>query len=376
MDTTSKIARQSSSHTLQALYAVLVITAHAPAHASVEQELRICYEKLDPKLARECFDELLKRRDEFIGPPDPDVEKIKAAQAAQSAPAAEHARRVYDVIKNNLDPSYVTFTSGVHLNGDRTTKQMLYEAQLTHNFRWLEYSANTRQLFKGLDLWLDVPVRIGVRQLTETSKPVRTPTYNPGVRLLLSGNQGTRSIDEATYFSIGAHHYSNGQEGENFDKEGIANLRNGTFNTNYLEIAAHRWLKTSMFPWTRLSYRQEFFGTWENIQDRQYPKSQLTAQARFKNVEMGAYTASFQVSESYRLGLDYIERPGINLAGNPTPGVKAKFGDKFQTAIELWLHGPYSKEFALYARYDHGYDYYNINFQKRINRMQFGIVAK
>lgn len=374
-------SQQSASQRLSRIHwasiplaAICLAGLSAPVRAAVEDELRICYDKTDQEEAKRCFADLLKRRDEFVGPEQP--RKTVEEQKAESQPPAEYSRRLRDAMVRNLDPSYVTFGSGMHLGGDRTTQGMLYEAQLFHNFSWFEWPANESKRRGKFDFWLDVPVRIGVRQLTETSKPVRTPTYNPGVRLLFAQNNAPEKFDDATYFSIGAHHYSNGQEALNDDAAGRANTFNGSFNTNYVEVAAHRFLRDSPFPWTRLAFRQDFFGTWETIQSQQYPKSQLTAQARFKDVQIGPFRTSFSLSETYRFGIDYVVRPGLDGQQRPLAGERAKFGDKFQTAIDAWLHVPGSKDFALYVRYDHGYDYYNINFQNRINRLQFGIVAK
>jgi hypothetical protein len=359
-----------------------------PAWANVtDAQLRECYDKRLPKDARECFDLLLQLRDLFVGPPQPDATGVAKplhtsediARLERTRRAASHAIKLRNVMTDNLDPSYVTVGSGLHLGGDKTARGMLYEAQLSHNFSWFEWPAVPEGNEEGrFNVWLDVPIRIAVRQLTDASKPVRTPSYNPGMRLMFARNTADDNLGDATYFSLGAHHYSNGQEAESAPTVSRANTVNGSFNTNYVEAALHRHIAASPFPWTRIAFRQDFFGTWETIQNRQFPKRQLSAQTRYRNVDIGPLAASFSLTGVYRFGYEFVTRPGLDLANRPLSGEPVRARDRIQTTIDAWLEpikGPF-KGFSLYARYDWGYDYYNINFQNRINRMQFGVVVR
>ena len=98
---------------------------------------------------------------------------------------------------------------------------MLYEGQIFHNLSVRD------DVLLGLDYWLDVPIRIGLRQLTESSFPVWTPSFNPGLRLYLaSHDEGTLEDKQPKwYYSFGLHHYSNGQDGRSIGADGLANTR-------------------------------------------------------------------------------------------------------------------------------------------------------
>jgi hypothetical protein len=371
---------------LPAFIVLIAAAGNAAAHAT-DAQLRECYQKRSPREARECFDLLLQLRDLYVGPPQADATggvrplytEADRERLEHARRAASHAIKLRNLMTSHMDPSYLTLGSGLRLGGDRTTRGMLYEAQLSHNFSWFEWpSSREHTVAGGYNVWLDVPIRIAVRQLTDASLPVRTPTYNPGMRLMFARNTADEQLENATYFSLGAHHYSNGQEGGSPAGVARANTLNGSFNTNYVEVALHRHLAASPFPWTRIAFRQDFFGTWETIQDRQYPKRQVSAQTRFRNVGIGPLAASFSLTGQYRLGHDFVVRPGLDRDGRLLAGQPARPRDRLQTTLDAWLEpvkGPF-KGFSLYARYDWGYDDYNINFQNRIHRLQFGAVVR
>ncbi|HEX4859078.1 MAG TPA: hypothetical protein VFV17_08665 [Usitatibacteraceae bacterium] len=382
---------QNNRRTSRLLLAVALLAPALAARAGIDEELRICYEKTDAKDAQQCFANLIEERDRLVGPREPfAVQQKRQQEAAEDRPPARYARNLRDVMLRNLDPSYVTLASGVHFGNDRTSRAILYEAQLFTNISWFRWPDVTGHRDGRFDFWLDLPIRIGLRQLTDNSLPVRTPSYNPGIRLFMAQNQSSDNPAGADYFSIGLFHFSNGQEGDSCSgvpapaqcaslpsgqprpELARANVRNQSFNTNYLELAAHRAWKNELIAWGRLAFRQDFYGTWDAIQRDQYPRRQLSAQLR--SAEFGRNTP-FDVrwSSTYRFGFPYLERPGID---NNLQGRAARVSDKLQTTLEFTFKPPYMRDLSLYARYDLGYDDYNINFQNRVNRLQFGFVAK
>ena len=61
---------------------------------------------------------------------------------------------------------------------------------------------------------------------------------------------------------------------------------------------------------------------------------------------------------------------------NRLQNIEARSGDKFHTIIELLSRFYRKSSLAFYVRYDYGHDYYNINFQNRVNRFQIGVAAR
>ena len=172
------------------------------------------------------------------------------------------------IILDHQEPSYFNFSSGVRLANDKATSNLLYEAQIVKNVA----ITNSAQIGDYSHFfWIDAPVRIGVRQQTGPSLPVRTPSFNPGLRLTWA----PRLLDN--YFTAGLHHYSNGQDNKSTLDDGRINTQNGSFNTNYIELAAQNHDSRNPLDknWYRIAFRQHLYGTFESFQHGQYPRQQL-----------------------------------------------------------------------------------------------------
>lgn len=301
-------------------------------------ELRRCHDLPQPEEQLHCYHTLSMTESERREK-GPDME-------ARHALKKLHADIVY-----HQEPSYITASSGVRLGSDTSISNLLYEAQLVKNIPITEIDPARRW-------WFDAPVRIGIRQLNTESKPVRTPSFNPGVRFT-----GV-SRDSLQYFTVGLHHYSNGQEGDG-TIDGRVNLRNGSFNTNYLELTANRFLKKEG-NWFSIGLRQHFYGTFEQVQRDQYPRRQLLLGWHSKH--FNPFGQQWQLRLTETVGLNYRYRSKEN-------NLEARLADRLNTRIELIGKPILAAELRLYLRYDYGFDYYNIHFQQRINRFQIGVAA-
>lgn len=281
---------------------------------------------------------------------------------------------VRQIITKNMEVSYITVGSGSLMGGDKTNHNMLYEAQIFKNLSWHK----GKVIFtKYHYFWLDVPVRIVVRQLAIQSKPVRTPSYNPGLRIYWYENEYKetgRLNFPLTYYSFGLYHYSNGQDGPSTKSDGSVNTVNGSFNTNYAELAVHwAWEHGS---WIRVAFRQHFFGTFEEFQHDQYEKRHLSIELQSqpfgKKCLIWSCEYQLKMTETYRNGYHYIVKNEVD----PSMNVEAKTLDKLNSTIEMFVKPKDWTDMSVYFRYDYGYDYYNINFQHKMNRIQVGFVGK
>ena len=73
----------------------------------------------------------------------------------------------------------------------------------------------------------------------DTSLPVRTPSFMPGVTLYFPLKYMNDKTKRIYYFSLSGFHHSNGQDGIEFKANGKVNTYNGNFSTNYIEPAFH-----------------------------------------------------------------------------------------------------------------------------------------
>ncbi len=298
------------------------------------------------------------------------AEAVTALEKPGPATAQGGNELVRHVMVENAERSYITAGSGWRMNGDRTSGDILYEAQVARNFGWLSGEA------MGQKLWLDLPIRLGLRQLTTESLPVRTPSYNPGIRLFMAPMAEGKDAPSPWYFSAGLHHYSNGQDGSAATSSGAANVQNGTFSTNYFELAAHRFGNWGAFQWARASWRQHFIGTWEPFQRGQYEKGHVTLEGRTRDRPYDLFGfatghTNLRLAGTTEYGRHYIVKNDVNPARNETTQLR----DRVSFTAELTAQPRSWKDVAWYVRYDAGYDYYNIDFQNRMNRIQFGVVS-
>jgi hypothetical protein len=255
------------------------------------------------------------------------------------------------------DPSYLTVSSGLRLPSDKSNSNLLYEAQLVKNIPVTAILPSRRW-------WIDAPVRINLRQFSAESKPVRTPTFNPGVRLTIAPE------DSNQYYTLGLHHYSNGQEDDSTDKNGNVNLTSGSFNTNYFEVTANR-LYPSSKAWGQIGLRQHFYGTFEPFQREQYPRRQLLLGLQSKDYQLFGRSVQIRLAETIGLGYKYRVKNEID----PSKNLETRFSDRFNTRLEIIGKPFLASELRLYLRYDYGFDYYNVHFQQRLNRFQIGVAA-
>ncbi len=249
-------------------------------------------------------------------------------------------QNVRSVMESNMDLNYVTGGSGLKFGGDQTPNNMLYEGQLFENFSLLRASSTAKGNIFNTDFWLDAPVRIQLRQLTSVWKPVYTPSYNPGLRLMAAPTADFQPNNMLAYYSLGVFHYSNGQGPPPGGPDpGPLDTTTQKFNTNYVEAAAHLVKggksvdnDVNDFPWARLAVRQQFYGTWVPQMAGQYPKRSVSLELRTPEMAFGCgalspASSSGQAPEhGHRLtqGSDWLPpTTAVTTTSSSTGGAKA-----------------------------------------------------
>lgn len=295
---------------------------------------------------------------------------------------ADAQKNIGEVIESYADPSYITIGSGIDLSDNDNFDDIIYEAQLGANFNWADSGLNLtydENIQPKDDIWgIYVPITFAVRQFSSDSSPVKTPTYNPGIRIIYANRNAIQSNEKFRFWSLGFHHYSNGQSGEHLNPSSDeVNTETGSFSSDYLELAYHILDRDRVFHFLKFKYRGYLTNlTWEEEQTDFYEKAlaEVTAQFNFKRafentfvealVENTIFSELF-LTAGYKLGKKFdIDRDD------------ASTKDKVQLKLEYIARPQSWNDLALYLRWDYGNDYYNINYRNRINRIQFGFIGK
>lgn len=272
-----------------------------------------------------------------------------------------------NIIKNNFEPTYFTICGGVDTENKTKCDQQYYEAQfyLHYNLKDVDEIG----CLKNSHLKTFIPIRLQVRQDKTSSSPVKTPSYNPGVRAYYWHNSWVNDDAKKFYYtSLGFHHYSNGQSGPHLNNDGTVNTGNGSFSSDYLELSGY--MKRDDV-WGKLNVRSYLTGlTWEPDQTDRYETFLFEATGKKVFPCLGNSTA--QGTVGYKYGRKY-----------DAPGELASFSDNLQYTGELIIPLKSTKidlfnwkDIDLYVRWDMGHDYYNINYQNRMNKFQLGVIAK
>lgn len=294
-----------------------------------------------------------------------------------TATAPNPYRGATDRLERHFEPSYLTAGGGINRTNTIDWGDLFYEAQVYVHYTWFDTAYGESPPDGDYHLRVVLPIRLQVRQYRSDSSPVKTPSYNPGIRVYLTRTAWTNA-ERMFYLSTGFHHYSNGQSGPHYNSDGTINIENGSFSSDYAELSCY-WDRRR--AWTKLNLRTYLVSkhfTWEPEQSHYYERgmAEITWRYDFRgefrkpsNPQRDPGLA-VQLTGAYKYGRDYIK-----------PGVNAGFKDNFQWTAEALVPGQMIryrwqwKDVRFYVRYDRGYDYYNIHYQERMDRVQFGIVA-
>lgn len=302
-----------------------------------------------------------------------------------AAAIAADGKSFADIVESYADSTYVTAGGGYDSTHNLRFDDIYYEAQISANLNWWNSKSNDKceqdpvDCHPDADLYrLYVPIRLAVRQYTTDSSPVRTPSYNPGLRLVYANKSWINSEVDFHFVSAGFHHYSNGQNGPHIDPvSGQVNTLDGSFSSDYLEFAWYHVTDNDLLQMFKINYRDYLTSlTWEPDQTDYYESGllEVAGKLNLKN----AFSASLLdilvdhtqktelfVTIGYKFGRDFI-----------TPGVEADTTDNLQYKVEYIAKPATWEDMAIYIRWDRGFDYYNINYRNRMNRIQVGLISK
>lgn len=270
---------------------------------------------------------------------------VHAADAPRKTP--QPPAPVGDVVRANLEPSYVAYPIG--LGG---LDPVVFEANVAPHFSLLPRSWHTALFFTP---------KILIRMFNEASAPVRTPSYMPRVTFVAWLRD--RLDARTAYASLMLSHHSNGQAGPFFNADGSINHRDGSFSTNFFDLSVtgvgqqDDWVSsgTLSFEWhPGFNQNQELRGRYG------FARFGLSSTV----MQSWLWEAKLYVKVAWIA--DEFERSGSTAF--------ARALEAFPITARYTVRIP-SVELGAYAGYYLGHDYYNVWFDRRVHVIELGFAG-
>jgi hypothetical protein len=261
----------------------------------------------------------------------------------------------YRLVRGQLEPSYITA-----MGGFGSLPSLLFEANLAPHFT-----------FGWKNVTLVATAKIVLRMLNDStgSAPIRSPSYMPRVAVYLRGHADSSHAD---FWSLTLSHHSNGQAGPFYNAALQPNTLDGSFSTNFVELAfQHAYkLRHGGIGWLRVAFRQHLPVNEDSALrvasgDDQYGRQRIIVSGLGRSVlplvdvqapvNFAIQWEAFYIIDGVFEGYDFVsdKRLGASLTVDASFSSGALFG--------LFLNG--------YI----GQDYYNIFYKNRITALRFGL---
>jgi hypothetical protein len=213
-------------------------------------------------------------------------------------------------------------------------------------------------------LLLAITPKIVVRQFAGGFFPVSPPSFMPRITAYYWGwpYAPRTTVDSAAYTFLRLSHHSNGQDNDYLTPSGQVNYYDGKFSTNYLELGVVQHLITAgpIVGAQQLSVEWHPLGwTRPEIQSLYAPyRFHLNSQVEFIRM---------RPLEGAVLSLGY-------LAGPTTPNRRSVLS---RGVLSYTVYSGVGQlgDFALFASYYTGEDYYNLRFDRNISTFKIGALA-
>lgn len=279
---------------------------------------------------------------------------IRAQKPADTLPRLNLAK----IAHINQGDSYITFPTDIG-----NLEPLMFEANLNPNF-----VVRKREDSK---LMMVLTPQITIRMYNEDSYPVKTPSYIPQLSLYyLIGK--TQDLRHLTVFGRLAH-YSNGQDGHFYNKDGSINLQTGNFSTNFFEfgyivtsyslnLKAVKFLKSSLEVHPRSWMWEDLKGQYSGLRwHNSFIVYKLPWDRDFFSQKRKA-NFSMKVDTTWMFdAINDWDTFDLN---------------RFNGALTLYYHPKFLEDIGLFVQFYHGQDYYNIYFNHQLNVIRFGIMTE
>lgn len=255
-------------------------------------------------------------------------------------------------------PSYVTFGKGYSNLGP-----LLYEANISPNLK-----INPEQLPNFGFVFIP---QILIRMYDQFSHPVRTPSYMPRGTVYYHFDNKININNQFVFLTLG--HHSNGQDGLLYESDSVTiNTKDGSFATNYL-AAGYEYFsnnQNNFKPVNGLCLTTMLHKIHDT--DVRYLYGKLRFKADLKS--------TYQFKHEFRnIITNTKERPMLTGMLHLEWIALDKGGDKPFDLDRLILNYTLSyqpafiSDLEVFARIYYGQDYYNINFERKLQAFQVGL---
>lgn len=300
-----------------------------------------------------------------------------AASPAQASPRPS----VTDIMRADFPRSYITLGAaaidfpGSDLRADSAAQS--FEARVAPRFAVFRADASRWPVHGAWMLTVDADFT--VRRLQNIpSNPVRTPDYAAGATLYHAPNP-LRSGAGLWYVSSSLFHRSNGQSGDFGDVRpdgGRLNDVDGSFSLWGADAALHRHGTERFLPRYR-SIRLETFFRKEGELNAVYPDVAISLEARTLRFRHAGW-AGFSGDSRLATRATWFVPNGSDAHESlkPSPFAYSLTVDYAPDWRPAFLPFPVrTGDFSAFARLYLGADPYNMNFNKQVYRIDFGVMA-
>lgn len=265
------------------------------------------------------------------------------------------------------DPSYITLRGGVG-----NIENLVYQANLAPDL--------TLRFKKYPNLALELTPHILLRMIDQYSHPVRTPSFMPKATVYyrLKGN----SPEKETIPFLTFGHHSNGQEGGFYYPDSLAangdsiiNKVDGSFSLNYFTGGVMLLGNDDKIfnPMVNAKFSVQYCLIRQLTLKDIYGKYRFSATLE-SDIAVSKEKPDFVSQQMSRSKITSSLQAGW-IAGEML-NAKALDLNRLIFSWTLSYQPARFSDFALFARYYYGQDYYNINFDRTLSLLQFGLSIK
>lgn len=259
------------------------------------------------------------------------------------------------LLEAQLEQSYITFGGGGGMK-DR----LLFEAKVAPN---LIIDCSERHT-----MFVITPKTV-LRMFNEFSAPVKTPSYMPRATLYWLPWEPEVNSSIFPFLSLTVSHHSNGQSGKFFTEDGRNNHENGSFSTNYVDLASHFSLGKNGQSFIKVSaeYHPPSWGDEELKNNYGLLRLNLSLRGLLREL----YHLAETNKETHIAGGDLFELTYI----------ADKIQDNASVLNRIIASATYTlapqalRDIGFFINFYYGQDYYNIRFDDTIKVIRAGIIA-
>jgi hypothetical protein len=283
----------------------------------------------------------------------------RVIQAQESLLPEDQESSFFQTVRANQKESYITFGGGIG-----NIEPLIFEALVAPYF--------LLRTSKDAKWGATISPVMYIRMYNEYSFPVRTPSYMPQVTFYrMIGDESKRSLN---YLFLNLVHHSNGQDDDFFNEDGSINTLSGDFSTDYLELGAFFTQQLVPFSNTREYFKTsiEYHPDITRVKDLEGRYCFLRWNNSFRVFRFFGSTGSLKLDKT----------PGIQstlkttwMFGNINDSGFFDTGERFNISFTIAYRPRVLSDVSFFANFYSGKDYYNMQFDRRLTVLRFGLQA-